>query len=114
MTKENNYKKRIQTLETMFGNDYLQKLFKHIERSYDALFRLQGNQFHYFMNHMKSEDERTRNFSNEFQLANDKLGYDAVRVLAVLTHPCQECAEDPKAWHTRPAYCKHNLTNNEQ
>ncbi len=40
-------------------------------------------------------------------LANDKTGYDVIRLLAVLTHLCQKCAEDPDAWHTRPAFCKH-------
>jgi hypothetical protein len=40
-------------------------------------------------------------------LANDPEGYAIIRLLAVLTHPCQQCAEDPGAWHTRPAFCKH-------
>lgn len=26
---------------------------------------------------------------------------------AILTHPCQQCAEDPEAWHTRQAFCQH-------
>lgn len=102
-----NYQKRIITLETMFGVEYLKEILMHINQSYDAIFRLEGGQLRSFVDHMKHEDNRTDGFSNINSLANDKLGYDAVQVLAVLVHPCQECAEDPKAWHTRVAFCDH-------
>lgn len=82
-------------------------ILRHLERAYDALFRLEGDQFRYFVDWVASEQERTRHFSNEYQLANDKLGYNVVQLLAVLTHPCQKCAVDPDAWHTRPAFCSH-------
>lgn len=101
------YQQRIDNLAKMFGGEYLDELFKHIERSYDAIFRLQGGQLHYFLDHMNKESERTYRFDNRMQLANDKLGYDCIYVLAVLTHHCQKCAVDPKAWHTRAGFCPH-------
>jgi len=39
-------------------------------------------------------------------LANDG-AYDAVALAAIFNHPCQRCAEDPNAWHTRAAFCEH-------
>lgn len=102
-----NYIKRMETLQKMFGDEYLAELFQHIENSYDALHRLQGSQLGYFLDHMDDERKRTNNFSNMMSLANDTLGYDCIRVMAVLTHHCQQCAEDPDAWHTRAAFCMH-------
>lgn len=99
--------KRMKTLEIMFEPEYLHKIFKHIENTYDALFRLNGGQLDYFLMHMNDEMKRTQRFTNMMQLANDTFGYDCCRVLAVLTHPCQLCAEDPEAWHTRAAFCNH-------
>lgn len=107
MTKKVNYEKRIKTLERMFGKKYLSELFKHIYSSYDALMRLEGGQVDNFFAHMNRESERTNMFYNGNTLANDTLGYDCIRVLAVLNHPCQLCAEDPEAWHTRAAFCSH-------
>ena len=46
-------------------------------------------------------------------LTNDKAGYNLVRLAAVLSHPCQICAEDPRAWHSRPAFCTHRGIKNE-
>ena len=40
-------------------------------------------------------------------LANDDDGYKVIQFASVLSHPCQVCAEDPKAWHTRTAFCPH-------
>ena len=40
-------------------------------------------------------------------LANDTDGYDLQRIVAILAHPCQQCAEDVNAWHTRSAFCEH-------
>ncbi len=28
-------------------------------------------------------------------------------IAAILSHPCQQCAEDPNAWHTRSGFCEH-------
>jgi hypothetical protein len=39
-------------------------------------------------------------------LAGDE-AYKAIQAMAILDHPCQKCAEDPNAWHTRPGFCTH-------
>lgn len=39
-------------------------------------------------------------------LANDR-AYNALRITAVIDHPCQKCAEDKNAWHTRYGFCNH-------
>lgn len=83
------------------------EIFKHIEKIYDGMHRLEGGQIEYFANMLQSETERTNNFSNSMQLANDRLGYDCIRMLAVMTHRCQICAEDKDAWHTRSGFCTH-------
>lgn len=40
-------------------------------------------------------------------LANDADGYALQEIAAILSHPCQRCAEDKEAWHTRPGFCNH-------
>ena len=39
-------------------------------------------------------------------LAGDR-AYRACELAALLDHPCQRCATDPKAWHTRYGFCPH-------
>lgn len=55
------------------------------------------------------EGERAR--LNGSTLANDSSGYGLIRFAAILSHPCQECAADPTAWHTRSAFCEHKRMN---
>ena len=43
-------------------------------------------------------------------LGNDDAGYRLQQIAAVLSHHCQQCAEDPKAWHTRSGFCPHKET----
>ncbi len=83
------------------------KILNHLMKIYDGMHRLEGGQIEYFTEMLISENERTRRFSNDMQLANDELGYNCIRLLAILVHGCQKCAEDPKAWHTRQAFCEH-------
>ena len=71
----------------------------------DMVCRLQGGQFGMFMLLAEIERERTGGFNK--CLANDGAGYKAVEFTAILTHPCQRCAKDPKAWWTRAAFCDH-------
>lgn len=40
-------------------------------------------------------------------LAGDKTGYALQQIAAIFAHPCQQCAEDANAWHTRPGFCPH-------
>jgi hypothetical protein len=39
-------------------------------------------------------------------LANDP-AYKALEAACVFDHPCQQCAEDKSAWHTRYGFCDH-------
>lgn len=73
----------------------------------DAIMRLEGGQFCYFVDFLGREKRRTNRFLPDATLANDKSGYDLIRLAAILTHPCQMCATDLHAWHTRSAFCKH-------
>jgi hypothetical protein len=45
-------------------------------------------------------------FKLKHTLAGDE-AYKAIQVMAILDHPCQKCAEDPNAWHTRYGFCEH-------
>jgi hypothetical protein len=78
-----------------------------LKRWADAMMRLEGGQLGTFLQHLTIEAERLSNFSVYRTLGNDPDGYDALRLLALLTHPCQQCATDPDAWHTRWAFCQH-------
>lgn len=40
------------------------------------------------------------------QLAGDK-AYQLTQMASILAHPCQKCAEDKNAWHTRYGFCEH-------
>lgn len=50
-------------------------------------------------------------FKLKHTLAGDDYGYAAVRIAAVIDHPCQLCAEDVDAWHTRYGFCEHGDNN---
>lgn len=82
-------------------------ILQHLHNTYDAMHRLEGGQFHYFAEFIEAESVRTERFSSYRQLANDKLGYDVIKFLAILIHPCQICAESPEEWHTRSGFCPH-------
>jgi hypothetical protein len=43
-------------------------------------------------------------------LANDTEAYQAIELFSLLAHPCQICAEDKDAWHTRYGFCPHKDT----
>lgn len=83
------------------------EILKHLMAAYDAMHRFEGGQVEHFVEFLVSEQERTFYFRNDMQLANDELGYACIQFLAILVHRCQLCAEDPKAWHTRQAFCSH-------
>jgi hypothetical protein len=48
----------------------------------------------------------TVSLDDKRSLANDS-AYKAVQMACILDHPCQHCAEDKAAWHTRYAFCDH-------
>ena len=68
------------------------------------------NQIEYARDIIAMEAARVRAAAGKgalLTLASDQPGYDAVRLAVVLTHPCQTCAEDARAFHTRPGFCEH-------
>jgi hypothetical protein len=47
------------------------------------------------------------NTESKKKLAGDTEAYNSIQLLACLAHPCQICAEDKDAWHTRWGFCPH-------
>ena len=78
-----------------------------LDSTHEAMMRLEGGQTDIFVRTLNEEKTRTRNFDPSATLANDAIGYAVTRFMAILTHHCQQCAEDPQAWHTRGAFCPH-------
>jgi hypothetical protein len=105
MTKEQ-FLKRCETIWDMglAGPDVL----LHVLKSCDAVHRLEGGQTQYFIEFMEQERMRTDGFVPGKTLANDALGYSTLQLMSLLCHPCQECAEDREAWHTRWGFCCHD------
>ncbi len=75
----------------------------------DFVMRLEGGQMTYVVDFLQAERERNGTSPNMAisKLAGDVDGYALIQLAAILTHPCQKCATDPSAWHTRPAFCSH-------
>lgn len=73
----------------------------------DIVMRVEGGQDYTLLRFFLEEAERTQNFASHKVLANDKVGYSIIQLAAIFEHPCQKCAEDPQAWHTRFAFCNH-------
>lgn len=71
------------------------------------MMRLEGGQVSHFAEILNADYIRTDHFASHKTLGNDSVGYKVIQLLAILTHPCQKCAEDPNAWHTRRAFCTH-------
>lgn len=109
MTKDE-YLKRC---ETIWGCGLANLVLFMLMRDWlDALMRYEHTLFSYgqtqgqsWMQFINSEFERTGRGART--LANDSQGYALQKIAAVLSHPCQQCAENPEAWHTRPGFCPH-------
>jgi len=78
-----------------------------LDKWLDFVCRFEGGQMRYVADFIEDEATRTMRFSNGRTLANDADGYALVQFAAILTHPCQLCAEDLNAWWTRAAFCEH-------
>ena len=78
-----------------------------LDKWIDAVMRFEGGQTAYFADFVADESRRTTHFHPSRTLANDVDGYALVQIAAILNHPCQTCATDPKAWWTRAAFCDH-------
>lgn len=83
------------------------EVLRLLERWTDFVMRLEGGQFNYAVDFLRQEQKRTEGFYPGRTLAGDKDGYDLIQLAAILTHPCQLCGEDLKAWWTRVAFCTH-------
>ena len=71
----------------------------------DAIMRYEGNQMTTFQHLIEYDKKRTKDFTKT--LASDVIGYKVIQMTYLLAHPCQKCAEDKNAWHTRYAFCDH-------
>jgi len=94
------------------GNAYDMKLCEPMvlaiaENWCDSVMRLEGGQLRYWARFLQEEEERLNGFDSRECLANDKIGYKVIQLMAIMTHHCQKCAVDPKAWHTRSGFCDH-------
>lgn len=82
-----------------------QKHMALLDKWLDFVNRFEGGQMSSVAEFLESERRRTGNFGRT--LASDTEGYALIRLAAILSHPCQRCAEDPNEWHTRSAFCPH-------
>lgn len=74
----------------------------------DIVGRLEGGQINTVVHALADEQRRTEGFGRT--LAADTDGYAVMQLAAILAHPCQQCAEDDRAWHTRTGFCSHQPT----
>lgn len=84
-----------------------EEVFKLLNRWVDAIMRLEGGQTGAFATFLNYEKSRLLNFLPSKVLANDVNGYKIIQLAAILSHPCQDCAEDKAAWWTRSGFCTH-------
>lgn len=78
----------------------------------DAVMRFEGGQLRHWVEFLEQENKRLNGFDSRNTLANDKHWYEIIQIAAILSHHCQECATDPKAWHTRSEFCNHKKDSN--
>jgi hypothetical protein len=110
--------------ETIWDNGLVKRdVFKLLRQASEAFTRLRYVYKHHpdFFNLIQVEyqgdiaiselisDETDSMFG---ELAGD-MAYDTVKLASILGHPCQKCAEDKNAWHTRYGFCEHKEINNE-
>jgi hypothetical protein len=99
--------------ETIYELGFAKRdLFALMRTWLDAILRYEPGNFNgdtlqltVFNDIMEYERKRTKNFTKT--LAGDKEGYTLIQIASILAHPCQKCAEDKNAWHTRWAFCEH-------
>lgn len=106
MTEEQ-FIERCRTAYRKFGWPQLTQTLHHAAEMTDALLSLEGGQVKDFVEYMSAASRRTEGFSPSRTLASDRYGYNVIQFLALLNHPCQQCAVDTDAWHTRTGFCEH-------
>ncbi len=99
--------------ETIFDMGLLTaERIKLLERWLDFVLRYEGvhfgetGQHRHLADFNEMEQHRIRT-NNGLVLASDADGYALIRAAAILAHPCQKCAVDRNAWHTRVESCPH-------
>jgi hypothetical protein len=115
MTVKNKFTKEefLKRCETIYEMGFVSRdTFTLMSRWLEAINRYEQGYFNndlvqmqIFEGIMSWEKKRTKNFTKT--LAGDAEGYSLIKIAAVLCHPCQKCAEDKNAWHTRQAFCEH-------
>lgn len=112
MTKKE-FLKRCEVLynKGYFNDRNLSSLMAHwldfVMRFEHTFFTTMGQgQGSYVWDFLERERERI-GIVNPQTLANDKEGAALQEIAAILDHPCQSCAEDKNAWHTRYGFCNH-------
>ena len=81
--------------------EYLHRLRDVLE----LVMRFEGGQISQCTSIMEREFNATEGLHR--LLAGDTELYGLLGLAYLLCHPCGKCAHDPKAWHTRYAYCNH-------
>lgn len=113
MTKEEFLKR----CETVYANGHARpEVFSLMSRWLDFVMRFEHTLFThgqgqgpYVWDFLEMERERLQSETSATArtLASDATGYELIQLAAILSHPCQQCAEDRNAWHTRSAFCEH-------
>ena len=93
------------------------ELFVLMRQWLDALMRYEHTMFSHgqsqgrdWIRFLNDENERIEKNGGR-TLAGDKDGYALQEIAAILCHPCQRCAENINAWHTRTGFCDHKQDN---
>lgn len=88
------------------------ELFRLMRDQLDAVMRYEHTMFSHgqsqgrdWLDFINAEFSRTEQGTRT--LANDPDGYALQEIAAILSHHCQQCAEDKNAWWTRGAFCDH-------
>lgn len=116
MTKEQ-FLKRCETIydKGYFKNRNISSMLRHSADTFMRLRSVYANNPAMFEEINKGHqgniacDALEYNLDTKRTLANDNDLYEALNIACILDHPCQFCAEDPEAWHTRYGFCNHHL-----
>lgn len=78
----------------------------------DFVMRFEGGQLSMALDFLVDERRRNKCPAGTSSgaignLAGDADGYALIQLSCLLAHPCQKCATDTSAWHTRAGFCEH-------
>lgn len=98
-----NKKEFIERCETAYECWYFDNV-NMLLKAVEYTNRVQGGQMKLASEIMIDIEE----IANQRKLAGFKELYSCYELVNLLAHPCQKCATDKNAWHTRWWFCKHN------